>query len=134
MARVVILRAYSKYIRQMGVMLSEPIQQTLANNAGITRLLLQLFVNNFDPSLGAATRMGSRHAASLGIRSQIEDARSVSNPDEDRILRLYVTLIDATLRTNYFLRKPYLSFKVDSQKIADCPRHGRCSRSSSIRR
>jgi glutamate dehydrogenase len=120
---VVVLRAYSKYIRQMGVTLSEPtIQQTLANNAAITRLLLQLFVNNFDPSLGAATRMSGRHAASLGIRSQIEDAlNSVSNPDEDRILRLYVTLIDATLRTNYFLHKPYLSFKVDSQKIAELP-------------
>ncbi|MDQ6799990.1 MAG: NAD-glutamate dehydrogenase [Acidobacteriota bacterium] len=120
---VVILRAYSKYIRQMGVTLSEPtIQQTLANNAAITRLLLQLFVNNFDPSLGPATRMSGRHAASLGIRSQIEDAlNSVSNPDEDRILRLYVTLIDATLRTNYFLHKPYLSFKVDSQKIAELP-------------
>src|SRR5437870_5334920 len=120
---VVVLRAYSKYIRQMGVTLSEPtIQQTLAGNATITRLLLQLFINNFDPSLGAATRMSGRHAASLGIRAQIEDAlNSVSNPDEDRILRLYVTLIDASLRTNYFLRKPYLSFKVDSQKIAELP-------------
>ncbi|HEX9502378.1 MAG TPA: NAD-glutamate dehydrogenase domain-containing protein, partial [Thermoanaerobaculia bacterium] len=120
---VVVLRAYSKYIRQMGVTLSEPaIQQTLANNAAITRLLLQLFANNFDPSLGPATRMSARHAASLGIRAQIEDAlNSVSNPDEDRILRLYVTLIDASLRTNYFLRKPYLSFKVDSQKIAELP-------------
>src|SRR5205823_9208293 len=62
---VVVLRAYSKYIRQMGVTLSEPtIQQTLANNAAITRLLLQLFVNNFDPALGPATRMSGRHAAS----------------------------------------------------------------------
>src|SRR5207245_8493176 len=55
---VVVLRAYSKYIRQMGVPLSETtIQQTLAGNATITRLLLQLFVNNFDTSLGAANRM-----------------------------------------------------------------------------
>src|SRR5438132_2250896 len=103
---VVVLRAYSKYIRQMGVPLSETtIQQTLAANATITRLLLQLFVNNFDPSLGAATRMSGRHAASLGIRAQIEDAlNAVTNPDEDRILRLYVTLIESTLRTNYFRR------------------------------
>src|SRR5438552_9010720 len=48
---VVILRAYSKYTRQMGVPLSEPtIQQTLANNSAITRLLIQLFRNNFDPA------------------------------------------------------------------------------------
>src|SRR5439155_4605931 len=72
---VVVLRAYCKYVRQIGVPLSESyIQQTLANNAAVTRLLLQLFVNNFDPSLGPATRMSGRYAASLGIRSQIEDA------------------------------------------------------------
>jgi glutamate dehydrogenase len=126
---VVVLRAYSKYIRQTGVPLSETtIQQTLADNAAITRLLLQLFINNFDPSLGAANRMSPRHAASLGIRAQIEDAlNNVSNPDEDRILRLYVTLIDATLRTNYFQRdaagnrKPYLSFKLNSQAIPELP-------------
>ena len=135
---VVILRAYCKYIRQIGIPLSEAyIQQTLANNAGVTRLLVQLFMNNFDPSLGSATRMSGRHAAGLGIRAQIEDAlNAVSNPDEDRILRLYVTLIEATLRTNYFqrsaasqaapagepaLRKPYLSFKLDSQAISELP-------------
>ena len=125
---VVVLRAYCKYIRQIGVPLSESyIQQTLANNAAVTRLLLQLFVNNFDPSLGPATRMSGRHAASLGIRSQIEDAlNTVTNPDEDRILRLYMMLIEATLRTNYFqggqaARQSYLSFKLDSQKIAELP-------------
>ncbi|PYQ27516.1 MAG: hypothetical protein DMF57_18335 [Acidobacteria bacterium] len=131
---VVVLRAYCKYIRQIGVPLSEAyIQQTLANNAGVTRQLVQLFVNNFDPSLGSATRMSGRHAAGLGIRAQIEDAlTSVTNPDEDRILRLYVTLIEATLRTNYFqgeereaggerTRKPYLSFKLNSQTIAELP-------------
>jgi glutamate dehydrogenase len=138
---VVVLRAYCKYIRQVGIPLSEAyIQQTLANNAGVTRMLVQLFMNNFDPSLGPATRMSGRHAAGLGIRAQIEDAlNAVSNPDEDRILRLYVTLIEATLRTNYFqsvgpasaglgdrlkpvpTRKPYLSFKLDSQAIAELP-------------
>ena len=120
---VVILRAYSKYTRQMGVALSETtIQQTLGNNAAITRLLIQLFRNNFDPKLGAAGGASGRHAASLGIRAQIEDAlNSVTNPDEDRVLRLYVTLIGATLRTNYFSRKPYLSFKLDSHKIPELP-------------
>jgi glutamate dehydrogenase len=127
--QVVILRAYCKYIRQVGVPLSEAyIQQTLANHPQITRQLIQLFENNFDPKLGPAGKMTGRHTAGLGIRSQIEDAlNSVTNPDEDRILRLYVTLIEATLRTNYYQRssngerKTYLSFKLDSQKIAELP-------------
>ncbi len=135
---VVILRAYCKYLRQIGINLSEAyIQQTLANNPGIARLLIQLFRNHFDPELGAASLPGAtaaspgsmaRHAAALGIRSEIEKAlEDVSNPDEDRILRLYVTLIDAALRTTYFQRtekgerKPYLSFKLDSQAIKDLP-------------
>ncbi len=138
---VVVLRAYCKYVRQIGVPLSETyIQQTLVNNPAITRLLLQLFRNNFDPTLGPGTKTGGRRAASLGISAQIEEAlNAVSNPDEDRILRLYVTLIDATLRTNYFQRsaasqaapepagepalgrKPYLSIKLNSQLIAELP-------------
>ncbi|HJW93035.1 MAG TPA: NAD-glutamate dehydrogenase [Thermoanaerobaculia bacterium] len=135
---VVVLRAYCKYMRQIGVNLSEAyVQQTLANNPAITRLLVQLFRNHFDPELGpammrdakasSAVGMG-RHAAGLGIRAQIEDALDkVKNPDEDRILRLYVSLIEATLRTNYFQRdaagdrKSYLSFKLESKAVPDLP-------------
>ncbi|MGZ4809043.1 MAG: NAD-glutamate dehydrogenase, partial [Thermoanaerobaculia bacterium] len=135
--QVVVLRAYAKYLRQIGVNLSDQyIQQTLGNNAAITRLLIALFKNNFDPELGPSSIRGGsasaagmgRHAAALGIRAQIEDAlEDVVNPDEDRILRLYVNLIDATLRTNYFqrdahgARKPYVSFKLDSHAVKDLP-------------
>jgi glutamate dehydrogenase len=138
---VVVLRAYCKYIRQVGsINLSEAyIQQSLSNNPEIARLLLQLFKQHFDPELGPAGKMTGRHFAAMNIRAQIDDAlNAVTNPDEDRILRLYVTLIEATLRTNYFQvagegsaedqtglpsvrRKPYLSFKLDSQQIKDLP-------------
>ena len=52
---------------------------------------------------------------------------SVTSLDEDRIIRNYMTLIQLTLRTNYFQldndgkRKPYLSFKLSSQDIPDLP-------------
>jgi glutamate dehydrogenase len=135
---IVVLRAYAKYLRQIGVNLSEAyIQQTLANNPAIARLLIDLFKVNFDPQLGPTALRGAkastaagmgRHTAALGLRAQIEDAlEKVSNPDEDRILRMYVNLIDVTLRTNYFQRdengerKPYLSFKLDSHAVKDLP-------------
>jgi glutamate dehydrogenase len=135
---VVVLRAYAKYIRQIGVNVSEQlIQQTLATHDNVVRLLIQLFETHFDPALGAATIRGAsmasagvtgRHLAAGGIRAQVEDALDrVKNPDEDRILRLYLTLIEATLRTNYYQRdengnrKPYLSFKLDSQSIRELP-------------
>ncbi|HEX8254742.1 MAG TPA: NAD-glutamate dehydrogenase [Thermoanaerobaculia bacterium] len=125
---VVILRAYAKYLRQVGVTLTEGyIQQTLAKHPQITRSIIQLFKNYFEPGVGDDAGLG-RKGASLGIRSQIEDAlEQVTNPDEDRILRLYVSLIEATLRTNYFQRaengerKFYVSFKLDSQNVPELP-------------
>jgi glutamate dehydrogenase len=124
---VVVLRAYAKYLRQIGVTFSETlIQQTLAKHPSITRAILQLFKTYFDPAIGEVG-MG-RKGAGLGIRSQIEDAlNGVTNPDEDRILRLYVSLIEATLRTNYFQRdaagerKLYVSFKLDSNAVPELP-------------
>jgi glutamate dehydrogenase len=135
---IAVLRAYCKYLRQIGVTLSETyIQQTMANNPNIARLLIQLFNTHFDPLLGAASFRGTqpgssgmtgRHMAAMSLRTQIDDAlESVVNPDEDRILRIYVNLIEATLRTNYFQRdangerKPYISFKLDSTGIHDLP-------------
>jgi glutamate dehydrogenase len=134
---VVILRAYAKYLKQIGLTLSESyIQQTLARYPAITRDIIQLFRNNFDPELGAAAPRGvagattglGRQGAALGLRAQIEDAlERVTNPDEDRILRLYVSLIEATLRTNYFqrdemgARKLYVSFKLDSHAVPELP-------------
>src|SRR5437764_3262112 len=103
---VVVLRAYCKYIRQVGVTLSDAyIQQTLANNPSIARQLIKLFTTRFAPALGAAGKASGREMAAMNIRAEIEDAlEDVRNPDEDRILRLYVTLIEATLRTNYWQR------------------------------
>jgi glutamate dehydrogenase len=135
---IVVLRAYARYMRQIGVNVSEPlIQQTLATHAAVARLLINLFQTHFDPALGATTLRGTsmasstvtgRHMAAGGIRTLVEDALDkVKNPDEDRILRLYLTLIEATLRTNYYQRdangnrKPYLSFKLDSQSIRELP-------------
>ncbi len=135
---VVVLRAYSKYIRQIGVNISQPlIQQTLATHADVARLLIQFFETHFDPALGAATirvtsmapaNVTGRHLAAAAIRAQVEDAlEHVKDPGEDHILRIYLTLIEATLRTNYYQRdengnrKPYLSFKLDSQSIRELP-------------
>jgi len=67
--------------------------------------------------------------AELKVMIRIEAALDeVANLDEDRILRSYVGLIRATLRTNYFqpagrngAPKPYLSFKFDPRRIPELP-------------
>src|SRR5207253_1530628 len=133
---IIVLRAYCKYLRQIGVNLSDDfIAQALASNPSVATLLIQLFQTNFDPQLGPAMMAGAgmasapgRYAAAMNIRAQIDDALdAVTNPEEDRVLRLYVNAIESTLRTNYFqrdangARKPYLSFKLDSLAVREMP-------------
>ncbi len=65
-------------------------------------------------------------AACLKVLRHLVD--SVRSLDEDRILRGFVRVVRATLRTNYFQTgdhgkpKPYLSFKLDSERVPDLPK------------
>ncbi len=96
---VTLLRAYAKYLRQAGMRFSEDyVQRVLRSNAPITRLLIRLFESRFDPARqsGASER---GEAITEEIRGQLDEVTSL---DADRILRSYLALIDATLRTNYY--------------------------------
>ncbi|MDQ2810802.1 MAG: NAD-glutamate dehydrogenase [Actinomycetota bacterium] len=98
---VVLLRAYAKYLRQGGTRFSEDyLQRVLRSNGAITRLLVRLFESRFDPARqgGAGERC---EAIAEEIRGQLDEVVSL---DHDRILRSYLALIDATLRTNYYRR------------------------------
>ncbi|GIK99609.1 MAG: glutamate dehydrogenase [Alphaproteobacteria bacterium] len=121
---ITMLRACCKYLRQAGIPFSQAyMEQTLAGNAPIARLLVKLFRTRFDPS--DRRDADSRSAA---VAAEIEAAlEAVANLDEDRILRRYLNLILATLRTNFFQvagggkAKPYLSLKLDSRRIDELP-------------
>ncbi len=96
---VTLLRACAKYLRQAGLRFSEDyMQRVLRSNGAITRLLIRLFESRFDPNKlqGTAERC---EAITEEIRGQLDEVVSL---DHDRILRSYLALIDATLRTNYY--------------------------------
>ncbi|MFY9932800.1 MAG: NAD-glutamate dehydrogenase [Streptosporangiaceae bacterium] len=96
---VTLLRACAKYMRQGGMRFSEDyVQRVLRSNGAITRLLVRLFESRFDPDRqsGVAERC---EAITEEIRGQLDDVTSL---DADRILRSYLALIEATLRTNYY--------------------------------
>jgi glutamate dehydrogenase len=123
---IVVLRACCRYLLQTGVPFSQAyMERALAANAAIARNLVRLFQTRFDPELARGTR-GERNAASLvaQIRAGLD---AVTSLDDDRILRAYLTLVQATLRTNYYQRaadgqpKSYLSFKLDPEKVPDLP-------------
>jgi len=94
-----LLRACAKYLRQGGMRFSEDyVQRVLRSNPAITRLLVRLFESRFDPARqdGVTERC---EAIAEEIRGQLDEVVSL---DADRILRQYLALIDATLRTNYY--------------------------------
>jgi glutamate dehydrogenase len=96
---VTLLRACAKYLRQGGMRFSEDyVQRVLRSNPPITRLLVRLFESRFDPARqnGAAERC---EAITEEIRGQLDEVVSL---DHDRILRSYLALIEAILRTNYY--------------------------------
>ena len=73
---------------------------------------MQIFHQKFDPS---AKRSSKVEEATLNtIKEQLEN---VSNLDDDRIIRRYLDLILATLRTNFYQKdelgneKSYVSYK-----------------------
>ncbi|MDN3922653.1 NAD-glutamate dehydrogenase [Roseateles violae] len=114
--QIVVLRAYAKYMRQIGFALSQSfIEQTLVAHAAIARRLLRLFELRFDPQAGDAAAAQAEAAA---IEAALDD---VANLSEDRVLRQYLALMLATTRTNFWRRRSYLSFKFDSSKVPGLP-------------
>ncbi|MDX2647109.1 NAD-glutamate dehydrogenase [Streptomyces sp. PA03-1a] len=122
--QAMVLRAYAKYLRQAGTAFSQDyMEDTLRNNVHTTRLLVNLFQARLSPD---HQRAGSELTDAL--LEEVDAAlEQVASLDEDRILRSFLTLIKATLRTNYFQRadggKPhaYVSMKFDPQAIPDLP-------------
>ncbi|WP_019629200.1 NAD-glutamate dehydrogenase [Actinomadura atramentaria] len=116
--QTMILRAYAMYLRQTGTSFSKRyIEQVLLGNPGITRLLVRLWESRLDPHLA-----GGEIERSVGIAEELEGRlEDVQSLDEDRILRAYLAMIQATLRTNHYQGKPYLSLKFDPEGIPDLP-------------
>ena len=122
--RVLILRAYASYLRQLrGTFSQNYMIQALVSNPDIATLLIELFEARFDPAASEA-----RAEVCADIENRILQALdNVSSLDEDRIIRNFSGAISASIRTNYYqpdihgVIKSYLSFKVDSLRVPDMP-------------
>jgi glutamate dehydrogenase len=125
--QVVVLRAYAKYLRQAGTVYSqEYMESTFISYPDIAVALVDLFETRFSPTLGLTAEERSLRAKELitSIGRQLDEVGSL---DQDRILRSYLALIQATLRTSFYQRrtdgrpKPYVAFKLDPQAVPDLP-------------
>ncbi|WP_406106178.1 NAD-glutamate dehydrogenase [Streptomyces sp. NBC_01003] len=122
--QAMVLRAYAKYLRQAGATFSQDyMEDTLRNNVHTTRLLVSLFEARMSPE---RQRAGTELID--GLLEELDGALDqVASLDEDRILRSFLTVIKATLRTNFFQKRDdgtpheYVSMKFDPQAIPDLP-------------
>jgi glutamate dehydrogenase len=126
--QVIIFRAYYQYMVQIKSAFGKNFASAcLAKHAHITQLLFDLFISKFDPSL-SATQHKDRRKTIKKIKKKIDAAlHDVERLNEDRVLRKFMNLIDATTRTNFFQTddhghiKDYVSFKLDSAAIDGVP-------------
>lgn len=122
------LRAYRRYMRQLKLpYTSAYTAETLAKYPEITIKLVELFKLRFHPSLGSD--LHQRRVEMDVYEAQLtEMLETVETLTEDKIIRQYLTLIKATLRTNFYQLDdqcqslPYLSFKLDVNAIPESPK------------
>ncbi len=118
-----IVRAYTRYLRQAGIPFSQRyIEGAVVSNPEIAGRVVSLFRARLDPAVD------DRDARAEALRGEITTLLDkVANADDDRILRRFINLVEATLRTNYFqcdaagLPKPRLALKLDSARVDDLP-------------
>lgn len=119
------LRAYARYLKQIQLPFSsEYIADTLSRHLRITETLVELFHARFDPAQEEAGRIAREQRLQTRIVAALDE---VENLGEDRIIRHYMALIRATVRTNYFQRdaagglKNYFSFKLLPRELPEAP-------------
>ncbi|MBS7597029.1 MULTISPECIES: NAD-glutamate dehydrogenase [Pseudomonas] len=125
---VALLRAYARYLKQirLGFDLGY-IASTLNNHTDIARELTRLFKTRFylARKLTSDDLDDKQQRLEQAILTALDDVQVLN---EDRILRRYLDLIKATLRTNFYQtddqghNKSYFSFKFNPKLIPELPK------------
>ncbi len=124
--QVGLLRAYAKYLRLAGFPYSQSyIESVLNEHPSTARSLVTLFEALFDPRPSGSSRSRDAQAAAAAVAADIDALMSL---DTDRILRAFASLVQATLRTNYFVTRDgsarardVLAIKLDAQLVDELP-------------
>ncbi|MCF7980397.1 MAG: NAD-glutamate dehydrogenase [Pseudomonadales bacterium] len=124
---IAFIRACGRYLKQIRLGLSqEYIADTLLRHMEFTRLIVRYFNTKFDPDLklnydARQKQLKQLEKEYLALLDQVESL------SEDRVLRRYLELNKAMLRTNFFqtqtegATKEYISFKLDPKQMPDIP-------------
>ncbi|GAA4408437.1 NAD-glutamate dehydrogenase [Fodinibacter luteus] len=142
--QVVVLRTVAKYLRQTRATYSQDyLEDALVSHPTIARDLVEVWQARFDPDRGAGQPAGAPAAGSDGAGATASGASTdeeaaatrvldalddVSSLDHDRIIRAFLGVIRAGLRTNFYQHgadgaehKPYVSLKLNPKAVPDLP-------------
>ena len=120
--QVALLRAFSHYLRQAAAPFSiDYMRDALNAHPAIARRIVAIFEARFDPG------RANEDEADVARQDALAALDAVESLDEDRILRRFMNLADAALRTNYWQTgadggpKSYVAVKFDSARVDDLP-------------
>lgn len=126
--QIAVLRSYARYMQQIRISNSQHfIASTLVNHVTLAALLLDYFAARFNPERFQSDTQWEAAQQKLEIEFNAA-LDEVPNLSEDRVLRLFLELIQATTRTNFYQHgkggawKSYISFKLLPERIHDMPR------------
>jgi glutamate dehydrogenase len=122
-----VLRAYRNYYLQLGHQTTrDTVHHALINNPGVALCLFNYFEARFRPNSEWDDPVVREEQALFPLRLQLlESMASVSDINDDKILRTLFNLIDATMRCNFHLRRTqddyFVAFKINSLGVIDMP-------------
>lgn len=127
-----VFRAFARYLRQIKSSFTiDSMADTLVRHSQVTRDLAKMFQVRFDPEVKA--RAKKQKSVKADIISALE---KIQSSDDDRIIRDFLNIIGATLRTNFYQSRvtlaengqalegaprPVLAFKVDPSAVSIMP-------------
>jgi glutamate dehydrogenase len=123
---IVILRAYGKYLRQLGLGYTpDYIADSMVEHPEISAQLVALFKVRFDPSYAKGNRQELSKNITADLKLLMDEVQSL---DHDRIMRAYLNVIESTLRTNFYqpgvvegAEESALAFKIRSSLVEEAP-------------
>ena len=121
--QIALLRLYKRYLRQAAIPFSaEYVEEAIVRHPEIARGLVSLFDTKFDPRRTDITAPNDRAAAVERCRADLHQLLdAIPSLDDDRICRAFLTLIDATDRTNAFVGRPEISVKLRPHDVGFLP-------------
>ena len=122
-----VLRAYRNYYLQLGYQSTlASFHHGLLNNSHVARCLYDYFEARFRPVPEWDDPALREENALFPLRMKLlENIETVSEINDDRILRTLFNLIDSTVRSNFHVRRNvenyFFAFKINSLGIIDMP-------------